>query len=72
MSRCETVRDLIIALCSSQIPLDAPLATLYDWGAGLKFDVTVHGMHQCDHYCDQYDCPMVGHLMLDIDPRETK
>jgi hypothetical protein len=65
--KCETVRELKAALVS--LPDDAPLATLYDWGEGKKYGVTVHGMHTHDDNCDSTNCSLPGHVVLDIDPR---
>lgn len=64
---CRTVGELLATL--STLPPDAPVATLYDWGADVKRGVTVHGAHTCDADCDQYDCSLAGCVVLDIDPR---
>jgi hypothetical protein len=62
--KCETVGELITAL-EDGLPWDAPLATLYDWGADVKYGVMVHGLHDVP---DDEDDPLVGYVVLDIDP----
>lgn len=66
-TKTTTVGELIEAL--QNLPADAPIATLYDWGAGLDYGVTVHGMHVCDTDCNEYHCSLFDHAVLDINPR---
>lgn len=67
--QCRTVGELVDKLLSIDGPMSAPIATLYDHGADVKFGVVVRGMHIHDADCDEFDCSVADHLVLDIDPR---
>lgn len=66
----KTVGELRAAL--ADLPANAPIATLYDWGADVKYGLTVLGTHTCGSDCDKHDCSLSGHVVLDIDPRPNR
>ena len=63
MIECRTVGDLMAAL--QDLPVDAPLCTLYGLGVGAKRGLVVRGV-----WSDSGGWALPGDVVLDIDPVE--